>query len=314
MSDTFFTSSPHWAWYIIWYFFVGGIAGCGFFIAALLHFFGRPEDRPVVQLGYYLACVGALVSGALLTLDLNRPERFWHMLIQSHTGAPMFKSWSPMSVGAWGLMLFGAFATLAALGAAAEEGRWTARMKPLAWRPVRALGRGVPAALVAGAGSLFGLFLAGYTGVLLAVTNRPLWADSNLLGALFLFSGASTAAATLILLARWRGESHPASLQWLARFDRGALGLELVTLVAFVVSLGPVARVLVGWWGLVLLVGVVGAGIVTPLVLERRPHVPGHGHLARAAALVLVGGFLLRVALILSSNEIHAVGSGVTRP
>ncbi|MGH7673727.1 MAG: NrfD/PsrC family molybdoenzyme membrane anchor subunit [Gemmatimonadales bacterium] len=313
MSDTFFTSSPHWAWYIVWYFFVGGIAGCGFFIAALLHFFGRPEDRPVVRLGYYVACAGAVVSGALLTLDLNRPERFWHMLIQSNTGAPMFKSWSPMSVGAWVLLLFSGVALLAALGAAGEE-RWAGRLRVLTWRPVRALGRGVPAACLAAGGTVLGLFLAGYTGVLLTVTNRPLWADSNLLGALFLFSGASTAAATLILLSRWRGQSHPASLHWLARFDRGALSLELVALVAFVVSLGPVRGVLVGWWGLVLLVGVAGAGIITPLFLERRLHGPGAASMIRAAALVLVGGFLLRVALIFSSNEIHAVGAGVTGP
>jgi formate-dependent nitrite reductase membrane component NrfD len=311
MPDTFFTSSPHWAWYIVWYFYVGGIAGGAFFIAALLHFFGRPEDRPLVRLGYYVACAGAVMSGALLTLDLNRPERFWHMLVQSHTGAPMFKAWSPMSVGAWGLLGFGAFATLAALGAAAEDPRWEGRVKPLMWRPVRALRQGVPAVIVAGMGGLFGFFLAGYTGVLLSVTNRPVWADSQLLGILFLFSAASTAAASLILLSLWRGESHPASLHWLSRFDRGALSLELVALVAFVASLGPVWRVFLGWWGVVLVAGVAGAGILVPLALERRSR---GAFAAHAAALVLIGGFLLRVVLIFSSNEIHAVGAGVAGP
>lgn len=305
MSDTFFTAAPHWGWYIILYFFIGGIAGGGFFLSALLYFFGRPEDRPVMRLGYYVACAGAMVSGALLTLDLTKPLRFWHMLIQANSGAPMFKSWSPMSVGAWGLLLFGGFAFLAALGALAEEGRldW----KPLRWPVTRALGRGVPAAAIAGLGSLFGCFLAGYTGILLAVTNRPLWADSPLLGLLFLVSAGSTGAAALILLARWRGVAPPASLAWLSRFDRNVLGVELVVLVAFVASLGSIARVLVGWWGLLLAVGVVGAGIVAPLVVERR-NVP------RAAALVLLGGLLLRVVVILSSEQIYAVGAGVRLP
>jgi protein NrfD len=117
MSDTFFTSSPHWALWIILYFFVGGIAGSAFFLASLLRLFGRPADRPLVRLGYYLAFAGAVLSGFLLTIDLTRPERFWHMLIQSNTGRPMFKAWVPMSVGSWGLMLIGLFAILAALGA-----------------------------------------------------------------------------------------------------------------------------------------------------------------------------------------------------
>ena len=64
--------------------------------------------------------------------------------------------------------------------------------------------------VIAVLGSIFGLFIAGYTGVLLAVTNRPIWADSTLLGLLFLISGASTGAAALILLAVWRRAAHPA--------------------------------------------------------------------------------------------------------
>jgi protein NrfD len=121
MSDTFFTASPHWTWWIIFYFYVGGIAGTAFFLAALLDLFGRPADRPLARLGYYVAFAGALVSGFLLTVDLPRPERFWHMLIESNTGEPMFKPWVPMSVGAWGLLLFGLFSFLGALGALNEE-------------------------------------------------------------------------------------------------------------------------------------------------------------------------------------------------
>src|SRR2546430_7022449 len=44
------------------------------------------------------------------------------------------------------------------------------------------------------------------SGILLSVTNRPIWADSPWLGALFLASGASTGAAALILLAPARGD------------------------------------------------------------------------------------------------------------
>ena len=234
MSDTFFTATPHWAWWIIFYFFIGGIAGSGFLLSSLLHFFGRPEDRRLARLGYLMSFVGVGVSGLLLTVDLDRPERFWHMLVQSNTGAPMLKPWVPMSVGSWGLLLFGMFSFLAALSAASEE--WPG-LKPLQWAPVRALRTTYASALIGVLGSIFGMFIAGYTGVLLSVSNRPVWADSTLLGVLFLISGTSTGAAALLLLATWRRAGHPASLDWLARFDRQVLLLELPVLVLFVASL-----------------------------------------------------------------------------
>ena len=316
MSDTFFTASPHWAWWIIFYFFVGGIAGTAFFLASLLHLSSRRSDRlstdrPLVRLGYYVAFVGAIISGFLLMVDLDRPERFWHMLIESNTGEPMLKPWVPMSVGSWGLMLFGLFAFLAALAALSEE---RADSRLLQSGPVRFLRRRGPSAVIAVLGSIFGLFLAGYTGVLLAVTNRPIWADSTLLGLLLLVSGASTGAAALILLAIWRRAGHPASIDWLAWFDRRVLILELLVLAVFLVSLGSVARVFIGWWGAVLLLGVVGIGILVPLLLERGHRVPTPRELVRSACLVLLGGFLLRVVVLLSSAEIHVLGSGVTRP
>jgi protein NrfD len=310
VSDTFFTASPHWAWWIVLYFFVGGIAGSAFFLASLLHLFGRPADRPLVRLGYYVAFVGAIISGFLLTVDLTRPLRFWHMLIQNHTGEPMFKPWVPMSVGSWGLLFFGLFSFLAALAALSEARE---RTRLLQSPPVRFLRRRGPSTVVAVLGSIFGLFLAGYTGVLLGVTNRPIWADSTLLGLLFLVSGASTGAAALILLATWRQAGHPASIGWLAWFDRNVLVLELLVLSVFLVSLGSVARVFLSWWG-ALLVVVVGAGILIPLLLAWGHRVHAPRHLVRNASLVLLGGFLLRVVMLLSSNQIHVLGSGVTAP
>ena len=308
VSDTFFTASPHWEWYIILYLFIGGIAGGCFLLAALLQVFGRPEDRPVARLGYYAALAGAGASGLVLSLDLTRPERFWHMLLQSHSGLPMFKAWSPMSVGVWGLLGFGGFAFLATLAVLEEEGlSWSVLRRG----PVRWLARTGPATAIAALGSLLGLFLAGYTGVLLAVTNRPIWADSSFLGLLFLLSAGSTAAACLMLLATWRRRGDIETLETLARFDRRMLLFELIALALFVGSLGPVVQVLAGWWGALLLVGVVGVGIVLPLALEHRGG--GPARLARASALVLAGGLLLRTVVILSSNAIHVTGTSVVQ-
>src|SRR5213593_2184059 len=287
MSDTFVTASPHWTWFIIPYFFVGGIAGGAYFLAAVLEWFGRPEDRPVIRTGYSLAFWGAVVSGLLLTLDLGRSLRFWHMVFQSDNFPHlMFKSFSPISFGAWALLLFGACAFVS----------WYSN-KPGT----------LSAKLIAAVGGLFGFILAGYTGVLLSVTNRPIWADSPWLGALFLASGVSTGAAALILLAPRRGATER-SLEWLSSFDTKALVVELLVLAAFIASLGSLNRVWVSFWGLLLLVGVVGFGILEPLRLHarRRP-------LASAAKLVLLGGFLLRLATMLASEGIdrYRVAAGL---
>src|SRR5204862_5897519 len=140
--------------------------------------------------------------------------------------------------------------------------------------------RGGLAKLVGGLAGLLGVFIAGYTGVLLSVTNRPIWADSPWLGALFIASGMSTGAAALILLAPRRGATEQ-SLARLSAFDTKALVVELLVLALFIVSLGSVNRVWVRVWGLVLRVGGIGFGILAPLrlPLQRRP-------LASAAKLV----------------------------
>ena len=93
------------------------------FSRALIDLFGRPEDRPLARLGYYIAFPCVVLSGLLLTLDLNRPLRFWHMLIESNTYQPMFKPWSPMSVGSWALLIFGIFSLVSFLGALVEDNR-----------------------------------------------------------------------------------------------------------------------------------------------------------------------------------------------
>jgi len=304
MSDTFFTASPHWTWFIILYFFVGGIAGGGYFLAALLQWFGRPEDRPVIRTGYALGFWGAIISGALLTLDLGRPLRFWHMLFQSERfPSLMFKSWSPISFGAWAILLFTACAALSMIGAWAEEGRVRVPGAQLLQSGT------LLAKLIAAVGGIFGFFVAGYTGVLLSVTNRPIWADSPWLGALFLASGASTGAAALRLFGRRRGASER-SIGWLASFDVQALIVELMILIVFIASLWPIRQVWISFWGFLLLFGVVGAGILWPLRLHFSPSA-GAGF-RNPAVMVLLGGFLLRVVVLLASDSIavHHVASG----
>jgi formate-dependent nitrite reductase membrane component NrfD len=303
LPSTFFTEPPHFRWLIILYFFIGGIAGGALLLAGLVRLFGRPEDRPFVRLASHLSLVGAVLSGILLVIDLGVPLRFWHMLIQNNTGRLMFKAWSPISVGAWGLLVFSLFAFLASLGALAEDER-----SPL--RRFRFLVDAPMAVIVAIGGIISGLFLAGYTGVLLAVTNRPIWADSTWLGLVFLLSAISTSIAALLLLARWRSVESPSTVAWLLSFDRIALVLELLAIIVFVISLGGAIRALLNGWGLLLLLGVIGLGVVVPLFLQRGRAI--HDFVL-STTLVLVGGFLLRMVVLLSSEQVRVLGTQVLR-
>jgi formate-dependent nitrite reductase membrane component NrfD len=293
-SSTFFSAAPEWQWLIIGYFFIGGLAGGSYFLAVLIDFFGGPGDRRLARLGYYVAFPAVLLSGLLLTVDLRRPLRFWHMLVASETLQPLFKPWSPMSVGSWALLVFGAFTFLAFLAALAEAGHLR-RPGLRALRPPGPLG-----SAVAVLGGLGGLFVAGYTGVLLSVTNRPVWADTPLLGVLFLVSAASISAALLALVAQGLGWLGP-GLEALERFDAWLLGLELIVLAAFVVSLGGVARVWLSGWGVLLLAAAL-FGMLAPLLLRSRRLGRAPVSPALAAVLVLVGGFMLRIAIVLTSE------------
>jgi formate-dependent nitrite reductase membrane component NrfD len=295
-SSTFFSAPPDWGWYIALYFFFGGLAGGCYFLASLIDLVGDPEDRPLARLGYYIAFPCVVISAVLLTLDLGKPLRFWHMLIESNTYQPMFKPWSPMSVGSWALLIFGVFSLASFIGALVEDNR-------LDWPAGRGIRRpGLLSKVIAVIGGLFGFYVAGYTGVLLAVTNRPIWSDTPLLGLLFIVSAGSISAALMILLARKTVATAP-GVESLHRIDAWVVALELLVLIALMASLGPVFRAWLNAWGLLLLVVIV-LGMLVPLALYFRRQWLGELNTQTAAALVLLGGFILRVVIVFSAQSV----------
>ncbi len=175
--------APVWRWEIIWYFFFGGLAAGCYVIASIAVLFGSHEDRAVVRAGYYLSLLSLLPCPVLLIKDLGRPERFLHML-------RIFKVKSPMSMGTWGLVSFSLFSGITAVIQVARDGilgRW--------WGP--RLLAALPQKLLAIPGSALGVFLGGYTGVLLTATSIPLWSRSKVLGAIFISSAVSTSSALI---------------------------------------------------------------------------------------------------------------------
>jgi formate-dependent nitrite reductase membrane component NrfD len=305
-----FVRAPEWTWFIVPYFFLAGLAGGCYAIATLLRLWGTRADEPAARLGYYAAFLAFVPCPVLLTLDLTQPLRFWHMLWNTTPAnqGPNFKSGSPMSLGSWALVVFGLFAFVSFLDALVRDGR-------LRWRPVVGLSRlldGAFGRIWIVVGALLGTFVAGYTGVLLAVSNQPVWSDSWALGGLFLASGLAGSAALLMLLVRLRRDAQ-ASVGMFDLSERLWSLLELALLVVFALTL-VAAGTLDDAFGLpwILLWLVAFAGLLPGLarLVTARPAVTSEGAVvaeatAAAAAvpwLVLLGVLALRAAVILSAQ------------
>jgi formate-dependent nitrite reductase membrane component NrfD len=288
---------PQWEWWIVVYFFAAGIAGGAYLISSVIELVGDAADRPVARMGYYIAFAMILICVVCLIFDLGRPLRFWHMVLYSKTFLPWPVWDSPMSVGAYGLLVFSLFSTLSFLDALVETGR-------LRWAPFRLKYSSIPRKIYALLGGLAGFFLASYTGVLLAHTHIPAWANSPLLGALFLASGASTGAAAIVLGLLLARTDVGASWTKLKRFDNLAMILEVVLLVALLVWLGTAAAgLLSGVNGILLIGGVLLLGLLVPLALQFRTgfrDIKGPAAMtAVTAVLILIGGFILRMVIVM---------------
>ncbi len=277
---------PHWKWLIVVYFFLGGISGASYVIATISQLVGPTQDRRIVQVGRYLSLAALIPSPVLLILDLGRPERFHHML-------RVVKLRSPMSIGTWGLTIFGAFSTTSAAIQAAEDGLLgrTVLAQTLSRMPGRAIGA---------AGLLPAFFVGGYTGVLLAATAVPLWAKNALLmGPLFLSSAVSTAASAISLVLAGRSDTPPATLARLERVERAAMLSEIGLLAASGARLGSTAKpVVAGRNGRLLAFGTVCSGLLAPLAINVANRSHTRRRTALAALLTLVGGFILRYVAV----------------
>src|ERR671933_2313453 len=104
----------HWTWEIFMYFWIGGI-GAGAHLTSVVGQLLGWKDKAFFRASRYTVLVTMIISPVLLILDLGRPERFLNML-------RILKLRSPMSLGSWGLTVFGGFCTLSALTQAARDG------------------------------------------------------------------------------------------------------------------------------------------------------------------------------------------------
>jgi protein NrfD len=321
-----------WGWEIPVYLYIGGLVA-GLMILSGYHILRQQWDDEQTR-GHYVTA--PLFSLALLSagmgalfLDLGNKLYVWRLYMT-------FEPTSPMSWGSWILLLvYPALAASALLTLPSSLPRLV-RVFPLLGRVAAGLARRPGFAHATGfANLILGILLGVYTGVLLSsLAARPLW-NSALLGPLFLLSGLSTGAAVLHLLSHL----HPrpdrdegafsdavisAMVHWLRPPDStgqgqrklehadnsfltvelALLGLNLIGLVSSTAAHQAAAALLIsGPWALLFWVGVIGVGILLPLVLQFLQAEKWIPSTVVPALLVLGGGLLLRWIIVYAGQE-----------
>ena len=278
-----------WHWQIPLYLFLGGLAAGIMFFAALYHIQGKDEKYETAVKKAPVIVPLALILGLFaLFLDLKHKAYFWQLYTN-------IKLQSPMSWGAWVLLVTTPLSFIwVALHIKTFFPKWDWKFNILiileeffnkykiylAWIML-----------------IYSLILGMYTGILFSAFNaRPLW-NTSILGPLFLTSGLSTGAATIMLISKSKEEKR-----LFAKIDLILIGIELFLIIhmfmGFLAStqvhLEAASLFLGGEYTAVFWVFVVTLGMVVPAILEilelKNFHIPT----AIPALLVLTGGVLLR--------------------
>ncbi|MCA9560024.1 MAG: polysulfide reductase NrfD [Myxococcales bacterium] len=287
-----------WGWEVPVYLFLGGlVAGVMVLLAALELQRRAKATTPAGQAMPFVA-IGLISLGmGALFLDLAHKVHVYRFYLS-------FEATSPMSWGAWILMIVYPVLLLQGLGGLSDGARdWLrakagklsglldrvaafadAKRRPILWT-----------SMAVGAG------LGVYTGLLLGTLSARLLWNSAVMGPLFLASGVSTGAA-LLLCVKLDHEAHHTLVRW----DTVAIGAELALLAVLLLGLSTggsaqqvAADTLLGgrytpyFWSLV----VVG-GLAVPLVLNLVEMRRGLRPTLLTPALVLIGGFALRTLVV----------------
>jgi formate-dependent nitrite reductase membrane component NrfD len=294
---------PHmhvWGWEIPVYLFLGGMVAGMMIISGFFLFTGRDRDSRCVckvlpGVGLALLSIGMLA----LFLDLEHKPYFWRLYTT-------FEITSPMSWGSWILLLV--YPALLANAVLSLPAPLAARWPALARASSSLRDKAASFTVIGVLNMLFGGMLGIYTGILLsALGARPLW-NSAALGLLFLASGLSAAAAFGHLVAR-----QPAERVVLAKGDNAFLALEILLLGLFLIGLTTstavheeAARLFLGGpYTAVFWVGVVGLGVVIPLVIQLLAVNHKIQHTPIAPLMVMVGGVVLRFVIVSAGQFSH---------
>ncbi len=280
--------------------FLAALGAGAFMLAVVADLVGGRRYRLVSTIGAFLAPWPAILGVLLLVVDLGVPWRFWEMMLKRGEGftlvSPflMFKLSSTMSIGTWVLTIF-VWISLAyiALTILAYPFQFAGKLRKL-------LGIcGLP----------FALLVTTYTGVLLSASPNPLW-NSAFLPPAFVASAVVTGIASVIfILAALRiagvVDEADADIPGLEKLNSRIIAFQLAIVIVFMLAgMGTAAmKSIVGaGYGLLWWVGIIGLGLVLPLLYGFKGETRRPQSCAVVAALVLLGGFFLRYVILVAGQ------------
>lgn len=288
---------PVWGVPIAMYLFLAGLGG-GAFITSAFSQWLYPESTTVRKIGRYVAPVVVAVGLVLLMVDAKggffHPLRFVLLL---H---------NPTSVMTWGVVFLAIFEVVALVVAVMEFKDYAVPR----WLNIT--------------GVVFGFAVAAYTGVLLGVVKTfPLW-NNPLLPILFVVSALSTGAASVMLgaLIVCRTEFERMWNVKKVHFFLPLIEMVLIAALLFIVNYQSVAAALTvaslicGKYAVAFWLGLVLVGLVIPVCIEAYPlYVTKKIETSDAARYlsiggecgVLIGGFLLRLLIVLAALPVTIV-------
>ena len=308
-----------WHWQIPIYLFLGGLAAGLLFFAAYYTIVGKEKKFPTaVKFAPIIAPIAIMLGLIALVLDLKHPGYFW----QLYTTVRLE---SPMSWGAWVLLLIMPVSVVWIAGYLKEifpkfdigdnfigkilklvikkvdtetEVNWDWKMKILRDFEKYTIDKRKAWAWVM---IVLSVILGVYTGILLSAFNaRPLW-NTSILGPLFLTSGLSTAAATIMLLSNNHHERTVFS-----RIDLLLIVIELFLITHLFMGFLAGSEVkaeaahffmggefTVSFW-----VNVIILGLIIPAILEALELLKFKIPVIIPAGLILWGGMMFRFIMV----------------
>ena len=264
-----------WEWPVALYLFLAGLSA-GAFIAALLVKWkdglgGRYDG--LVKAGALLAPITIMIGQGLLIIDLSKPLYFWLLMLH-------YQLQSIMSIGVILLLIYSGLATLFA---AIIYKEWLADFEWTEWmfKPLLPIiewfeNRGAWLEWLMG---LMSIAIAVYTGFLLSALGAKPLLNVPLLPLLFLISGLSAGVGACIAVGvtLFNESVEEGNLQYLLSLDTKLLPVELFVLFVMfsgLINMGGqyavVARQALssGIWANIFWVGVVGLGLLVPIIVS----------------------------------------------
>lgn len=307
MTSAFHFDSLVWDWPIAIYLFLIGISAGLVTLAILLRRY-HPEEGSstsrVMLTTLFIAPSSVILGLLILIFHLTRPWTFWKLMFH----------YSFTSVMSMGVMLFQVYMLVLVVWLAlifrdelgALQQRWLPRLKVIPALLSRLLPFLRPLETLM---LVLAVLLGAYTGFLLSALKSYPMLNNPLLPALFLFSGVSSGIAVALLAAALgpKGNIHSREVHFLHRLETPVVWLEIFLLVAFFIGLGLgddgklralSAALGGGFWAWWFWLGVVGLGLVAPLLLKAFGWGKTYVHILLISGSSLCGVLLLRYFIL----------------